>query len=117
MLRAHPFLIFSVGMTFLFAQVAFVKEYFELHRLHHGTGIVWYSIVFFVIGIFNMLVGITRIGNHGEAEASPSASSVIGTGILTLFVSMMIQFDIWKTIGRYSFFYEQQHMSGTINAP
>jgi hypothetical protein len=112
-LRTHRFSFFSVILVFAGSQLALFREYSGLQRVHHSTAIVWCCEALFLLGIASLLIGKTSMLGDSQNNRDHRAS-MTSVGILVIFLSMVLQFDVWETIGKYSMFY-QLHPSQNVS--
>jgi|GEM_PF-3787052 hypothetical protein len=109
--RAYSFPIFSTILVFICAQIAFFKEQSELHRLGHGTAIVWCCEALFLLGMTSCIAGIYLSVGNRRVHPLFTAPGYISIGVLVMFLSFVVQFDVWQTIGKYSMFYALHHLA------
>lgn len=107
--RAYSFPILSIIMVFIYTQVTFFKERSELHRLRHSTAIVWCCEALFLLGMTSCIAGICFSVGNRRIHPLYSAPGYISIGVLAVFLSFVVQFDVWQTIGKYSMFYALHH--------
>lgn len=111
-IRANVLLVLLCVGMFVFSRIELVREYSGLRLLHYSTAIVWCCEGLILLGMASLVIGRTT---KQEAQDSHGLrASMTSVGVLVIFFSMVLQFDVWQTIGKYSMFY-QLHPSQNIS--